>query len=628
MDTGNAGERDLGRIAETLRTAGVTKIDHLWTTHYHGDHVGALLELAKQFPVGHFYDHGKPHANDRIVSAQFLSAYEALSSGKRTIVKPGDKVKMTGLDITAVASANQFIRRNLPGGGSQNASCAGVKPKDESAYPDPDNGDSAGFVLTYGRFRTIDLGDLTWNGELDLMCPTNRIGTVDLYLTSHHGLEKSGSPALVQALRPRVVVMNNGTRKGGTAEAFAGLQETVGIEDLWQLHWSYNVGLENAPARFIANVDDPATIATVLTTPPTPGIHRRRAPADLAAPVALMHPAGAAAPEPPRCDLEDQGRPEAVARRAVGRDGPGGPGAAAHTPAHLIKVTALAGRHVHRHQHAQRIQQDLSAAAVGEPHVLVADCTIRSATASCRRRSSALPVVTLFFVLVALKKRVWVAALSGFVVAVALALFVFGMPAALVGTSAVHGVIFGLMRIAWIVVGSIFLYNVACETGQFEVMKASIAGLSSDKRLQLVLVAFCFGAFLEGCRRRRRAGGDCRVVPHRTRLQTVRGSDALPSRQHGAGRVGWRRQPHTHAGRRDRVAGSGVQRDGRTHSAADLADPAALAGAQYGRLARDAAGLAGAAREWRLLRGDAVLLVQLPGRRTRRHRRGGVLAAR
>jgi len=111
---------------------------------------------------------------------------------------------------------------------------------------------------------------------------------------------------------------------------------------------------------------------------------------------------------------------------------------------------------------------------------------------------AALPVVTLFFVLVALKKRVWVAAVSGFVVAVTLALLVFGMPPALVSAAAVHGVIFGLMRIAWIVVGSIFLYNVACETGQFDVMKASIAGLSSDKRLQLVLIAFCFGAFLEG----------------------------------------------------------------------------------------------------------------------------------
>lgn len=317
VDTGNAGERDLGRIAETLRTAGVTKIDHLWTTHYHGDHVGALLELAKQFPVGHFYDHGRPHPNDRIVSAQFLSAYESLSAGKRTIVTPGDKVRMGGLDITTVASANQFIRSNLPGGGSRNASCARMTRKDESAYFDPDNGESAGFVLTYGRFRTIDLGDLTWNGELDLMCPTNRIGTVDLYLTSHHGLDKSGSLALVQALRPRVVVMNNGTRKGGTPDAFAVLHETVGIEDLWQLHWSYNAGLDSAPARFIANVDEPATVATVLTTPPpTPGA-------------------------PPAARAGEPGRPGGAGAPGAGPGRGGAGAAAAHTPAHLITVSAL-----------------------------------------------------------------------------------------------------------------------------------------------------------------------------------------------------------------------------------------------------------------------------------------------
>jgi lactate permease len=111
---------------------------------------------------------------------------------------------------------------------------------------------------------------------------------------------------------------------------------------------------------------------------------------------------------------------------------------------------------------------------------------------------AALPVLTLFFVLVVLKKRVWAAALSGLLVAVGLALFVFGMPAPLVATAAGHGVIFGVMRIGWIVVASIFLYNIASTTGQFQVMKDSIATLSSDKRLQLVLIAFCFGAFLEG----------------------------------------------------------------------------------------------------------------------------------
>jgi hypothetical protein len=242
----------------------------------------------------HFYDHGKPHPNDRIVSAAFLSSYDELSQGKRTIVKPGDKVKMTGIDITVVASANQYIRSNLSGGGKQNAACTGVPKKDEAAYMDPDNGESAGFVLAYGRFRTVDLGDLTWNGELELMCPTNRIGTVDLYLTSHHGLAKSNSPALVHGLQPRVAVMNNGTRKGGEPDPFRVLYESPGLEDLWQLHWAYNVGLENSPATFVANVEDNATIAGVLV-PPQPG-----------------------------------------APRGAG----GGFGGAAHSPAHMIKVSA------------------------------------------------------------------------------------------------------------------------------------------------------------------------------------------------------------------------------------------------------------------------------------------------
>jgi beta-lactamase superfamily II metal-dependent hydrolase len=268
VDTGNGGDRDLGRIVELLDDAGIRQIDHLWTTHYHGDHIGALLALADRMPILHFYDHGEPDAADRIVSAEFLSSYAALTRGKRTVVAPGDKVAMAGVDITTVASDGRSIQANLPGGGNQNAACAGVEQLDERDYIDTDNGASAGFVLTYGRFRTIDLGDLTWNGELELMCPLNRIGTVDLYLTSHHGLERSGSPALVHALRPRVAVMNNGTRKGGALGAFRVLYESPGLEDLWQLHWSHNAKLDNSPAMFVANVDDDATIANVLTTEP------------------------------------------------------------------------------------------------------------------------------------------------------------------------------------------------------------------------------------------------------------------------------------------------------------------------------------------------------------------------
>ena len=111
---------------------------------------------------------------------------------------------------------------------------------------------------------------------------------------------------------------------------------------------------------------------------------------------------------------------------------------------------------------------------------------------------SALPVFTLFFVLLVLRKRVWVAALSGMVMAVVLAAAVFHMPAPLIAAASVNGFVFGFFRIAWIIIASIYLYNVAVETGQFQVRKESIAGLSSDRRLQVILIAFCFGAFLEG----------------------------------------------------------------------------------------------------------------------------------
>jgi len=348
VDTGNAGDRDLNRIVDALGAAKVTQIDHMWTTHYHVDHVGSLQELAKRVPIKHFYDHGPASANDRAISGTFVPMYEALSAGKRTTVKPGDKVAMTGLDVVTVASNAVGIKTNLPGAGKPNPACAGVEKKDESTYVDPDNGASAGFLMTFGQFRTVDLGDLTWNGELDIMCPTNRLGQVDLYLVSHHGIERSNSPALVHGLQPRVAIMNNGTRKGGAPDTFKVLESSPGLEDLWQLHWSYNVGVEhNAPGVFIANIDDNATIANVLTAPPPaprggpggpPAGGQGGAPrGGAAAPAQAPAQAPAAAPA--------SGAPAAPGTAAPAGPPPGfragGPGgAAAHAPAYWIKVSA------------------------------------------------------------------------------------------------------------------------------------------------------------------------------------------------------------------------------------------------------------------------------------------------
>jgi beta-lactamase superfamily II metal-dependent hydrolase len=306
VDAGNPGGRDTDRIMLAVADAGVKQIDHLVLTHYHGDHVGGLAELAKRIPIKHFYDHG-PSVEAR-GREEFQAMYQQLyASAVHTVSKPGDKIAIAGLDVTVVSSAGQVLKTNLPGAGRPNPACSTFVPKDLSGVFDPDNAQSVGFVMTYGRFRTIDLGDLTWSQEGELMCPANRIGTVDLYLVSHHGINQSNSAALVHGVQPRVAIMNNGTRKGGAVETFQTLEASPGLEDLWQLHWSYNVTVEhNAAGAFIANIDDNQTIADVLTAPPPP-------------------PRGAGAP---------------AARGGGGGGGGRGNPAAAHTPAYWIKVTA------------------------------------------------------------------------------------------------------------------------------------------------------------------------------------------------------------------------------------------------------------------------------------------------
>ena len=270
LDSGNPGGRDTDRIMAVLADAGVTKIDYLVTTHYHVDHVGGMQELAARIPIGTFVDHG-PSVEEREQVAGFQQAYaELYGKAKHLVVKPGDRIPITGIDWRVVTSAGAVLKTPLPGGGKPNPACAQFTPKDITT--DPENGQSLGSVITLGQFRTIDLGDLLWNKEHELMCPNNPIGAIDLYLVSHHGTDASGSPVLVHALQPRVAVMQNGTRKGAGAQAMPTMRSSPGLEDIWQLHWSFGAGIEqNSAGVFIANVEDAAGTAAALTAPPRGG---------------------------------------------------------------------------------------------------------------------------------------------------------------------------------------------------------------------------------------------------------------------------------------------------------------------------------------------------------------------
>src|SRR6202171_132942 len=274
IDTGNDGAaavRDAERIMAAVKDAGLTQIDNLITTHWHGDHFGGLAELAARVPIRNFIDHG-PNVQPAATVDDFLQkTYPQLyAKGKHTIAKPGDKISVAGLDVLVVTSAGEAIKAALPGAGKANPYCANFKPGEANAE-DPM---SVGTYVTFGTFRTIHLGDLTKNKEFELMCSNKRIGTVDVLLGLHHGVDSSNSGVLVHALRPRVAIMNNGTRKGGQVEVMKTLHSSPGLEDLWQLHFSTLSGQEyTVPGMFIANVlDEPLTAMPVApVAAPQPG---------------------------------------------------------------------------------------------------------------------------------------------------------------------------------------------------------------------------------------------------------------------------------------------------------------------------------------------------------------------
>jgi competence protein ComEC len=232
-----------------------------------------LAELASRISIREFIDHG-PNVQPGEAADTFLrETYPRLyAQAKHTVAKPGDKIGMAGLDVRVVASAGATIKTPLAGAGRPNPYCAEYKPGDNNAE-DPQ---SVGIVMAFGKFRTIHLGDLTKNKEFELMCPNNRIGTVDLLLGLHHGQASSNSPVLVYALHPRVAIMNNGTRKGGEPETMRTVHSSPGLEDLWQMHFSLLSGQEyTVPGMFIANtIDDPPAalpIAPVAAPQPGPG---------------------------------------------------------------------------------------------------------------------------------------------------------------------------------------------------------------------------------------------------------------------------------------------------------------------------------------------------------------------
>jgi competence protein ComEC len=256
IDTGWPGfnGRDAGRIVAAAKAAGVDRIDYVVITHFHRDHVGGVTQLANQIKIGTFVDHGS-NMEDSAVSREDFAAYEKVAANsKRLIVKPGDQIPMKDISVQVLTAAGEHITTPLPGAGQPNPFCAS---EPEAPADSTENARSLGMLITFGKFRLLDLGDLTKRKERDLVCPNNLIGTVDLYLTTHHGLDQSNAKVIVDAIHPRVSIMNNGAHKGGSPEAWETIHNSPGLQDLWQLHYAMDSDkAHNVSEMFIANMDE------------------------------------------------------------------------------------------------------------------------------------------------------------------------------------------------------------------------------------------------------------------------------------------------------------------------------------------------------------------------------------
>ena len=262
IDTGwpGAESRDAIRIASAAKTAGIDHIDYVLLTHYHVDHTGGVPQLVARIPVGTFIDHGPNSETTDGPTVQAAEAYDKVLAAQHyghLVPKPGDVLPITGVKVTVVSADGNLIKEPLPGGGEANPYCASSekRPADQT-----ENARSLGVMITYGKLRILDLGDLTWDKEMELMCPMNRLGHIDLLVVSHHGWNQSSSPALVDAIAPRLAIMDNGAKKGGSPSVWDTVEKAPGLEDLWQLHYSEEGGpTHNVEAARIANLQGPDT---------------------------------------------------------------------------------------------------------------------------------------------------------------------------------------------------------------------------------------------------------------------------------------------------------------------------------------------------------------------------------
>ena len=254
--TPNNGSTSNDRILDAIRAAGLKRIDALVISHFDIDHLGDIPQLAARVPIGHVFDHGDlPATNDARAAKRFEAFRTFRENVGHTTLKPGDRVPFAGTEVEVLSAAGKLISKPLPHAGGANPLCETFRQR-EALASDAEDDRSAGLIVSYGKFRMLDLADLEAHLSHDLACPVNLIGAVDVYNVNVHGQFKGIAPEFVYALKAPVMIQANGPRKGADAQTWPVLRDAPGQHDIWQLHYSLNAGSNANPAPdFIANLE-------------------------------------------------------------------------------------------------------------------------------------------------------------------------------------------------------------------------------------------------------------------------------------------------------------------------------------------------------------------------------------
>jgi competence protein ComEC len=300
IDTGNPERGDhpnSENIANAAARLDVKKIDYLITTHYHSDHIGGLEGLLKRIPIGTFIDHGpnrelpgtqgpggiigpdwrtvgpdgKPMAGrggtvpppptvippPGSTAAGYAHYVELIAGHTHRVVKAGDRLDVDGMHILFVDADGQPLAKPLPGAGEKVAACDTMQPMEPNGGEE--NARSTSSLITFGKAKIAAFGDLTWNSEMKLFCPVDKVGKVDVFLASHHGLQFSNSPALMASLQPKVVIVGNAINKGDDPDRVKSLMANPRFQGIWHLHVTRGHDELDGDPNMIANPSPDAT---------------------------------------------------------------------------------------------------------------------------------------------------------------------------------------------------------------------------------------------------------------------------------------------------------------------------------------------------------------------------------